>query len=293
MAFRVVNQGAYAALEICLNKGQNVKAESDAMFTHSEFVTIEGSLDGGIFSALFRSFFFAESVFLQVMKASKDDQSVVLAPNEDGDITILDLVADDSYVVNKGAFLACEPSVQTTYYVQNFMKGFFSKTGFVLMRISGPGRLALCATGGIIVYNLQPDEVRIVDNGHVVAWTESMQYHLVKSSKSWVSSATSGEMLVCRFRGPGKVVVQTRKQQGNKHSGKSGGKSSASSIVAVLFWAGLFVFAAFIFILAILALVGWLQGKLLQGNLDTGIVGSGTHKYSQPFAMNSKNIPTK
>ena len=41
-----------------------------------------------------------------------------------------------------------------------------------------------------------------------------MNYTIEKASSSgWLSSITSGEGLVCRFRGPGVVLIQTRNPQ--------------------------------------------------------------------------------
>ena len=37
-----------------------------------------------------------------------------------------------------------------------------------------------------------------------------MNYTIEKASNGWISSFMSGEMLVCRFRGPGTVLIQTR-----------------------------------------------------------------------------------
>lgn len=37
-----------------------------------------------------------------------------------------------------------------------------------------------------------------------------MEYHIMKASKGWLSSFTSGEAIVCRFKGPGTVLIQTR-----------------------------------------------------------------------------------
>ena len=48
----------------------------------------------------------------------------------------------------------------------------------------------------------------------LVAWPEGMQYTIEKASAGFISSFTSGEGLVCRFRGPGRVLIQTRNPSG-------------------------------------------------------------------------------
>lgn len=71
------------------------------------------------------------------------------------------------------------------------------------------------------------------DDCHLVAWPESMDYSVEKASKGIMSSFTSGEGLVCRFRGPGVVYIQTRNlgafEDWIRSIAPSGGSSSHSS----------------------------------------------------------------
>ena len=54
----------------------------------------------------------------------------------------------------------------------------------------------------------------IIDNSHLVAWPDGMNYKIEKAASGWFSSFTSGEGLVCRFRGPGRVLIQSRNPAG-------------------------------------------------------------------------------
>jgi len=60
----------------------------------------------------------------------------------------------------------------------------------------------------------------IVDNGHVVCWDSQLQYELSMSTAqnsgflgNLLNSATSGEGMVLRFRGHGRIVVCSRNRQ--------------------------------------------------------------------------------
>ena len=44
-------------------------------------------------------------------------------------------------------------------------------------------------------------------------WTGDTGYSIEKAAKGWMSTFTSGEGLVCRFKGPGKIWIQTRNPQ--------------------------------------------------------------------------------
>ena len=68
--------------------------------------------------------------------------------------------------------------------------------------------------GAIHAINLAQGEEYIVDNGHLVAWADYMQYQITKASNGWINSIMSGECLVCRFKGPGIVLIQTRNPNG-------------------------------------------------------------------------------
>eukprot|EP00405_Crypthecodinium_cohnii_P012521 CAMPEP_0206437322 /NCGR_PEP_ID=MMETSP0324_2-20121206/10976_1 /ASSEMBLY_ACC=CAM_ASM_000836 /TAXON_ID=2866 /ORGANISM="Crypthecodinium cohnii, Strain Seligo" /LENGTH=197 /DNA_ID=CAMNT_0053904589 /DNA_START=17 /DNA_END=608 /DNA_ORIENTATION=+ len=65
--------------------------------------------------------------------------------------------------------------------------------------------------GSCIRYDLGPGESRHVDNGHLVAWTETVKYSLGLASVSLMNSLGSGEGLMCSFMGPGTVWIRTHK----------------------------------------------------------------------------------
>ncbi|HNV68749.1 MAG TPA: AIM24 family protein, partial [Candidatus Ozemobacteraceae bacterium] len=68
--------------------------------------------------------------------------------------------------------------------------------------------------GGIYKISLAPGQHYVVDNGHLVAWSNTVQYEVQKASSGWLSSMTSGEGFVCHVRGPGDVWFQTRNPTG-------------------------------------------------------------------------------
>ena len=87
------------------------------------------------------------------------------------------------------------------------MKGFFSNEGLFLIKCSGQGDLWFNTYGALI--EIDVDGSYVVDNGHIVAFTEGLDYS-VNSIGGMKSLFFSGEGLVCRFQGKGKVWVQTR-----------------------------------------------------------------------------------
>ena len=114
----------------------------------------------------------------------------------------------------KDGFLAASDSISVDTQMQNLTRGLFSGEGFFILKIGGRGTVFLNSYGAIHPINLEAGEEVVIDNSHLVAWPDYMQYNIEKASSGWISSVTSGESLVCRFRGPGTVLIQTRNPRG-------------------------------------------------------------------------------
>ena len=129
---------------------------------------------------------------------------------------IMDVDLDGSYglVVQKGGFLAATEGIEVETKVQGIAQGLFSREGFFLIKLTGRGTTFVSSYGVIHPINLERGEEVIIDNGHLVAWPDYMDYSIEKASNGWISSFTSGECLVCRFKGPGTVLIQTRNPEG-------------------------------------------------------------------------------
>ncbi len=209
MQYEILYSGAFAALKVKLGRGECIKAESGAMVAMSSTCEVEGKLEGGLLGGLGRMFT-GESFFFQTIKASCGEGEALLAPVTLGDI--VDVALEGSYVmcVQKGSFLAAEQGIQIDTKIQNLAGGLFSGEGFFIIKMSGIGNAFLSSYGAIHPINLSEGEEVIIDNGHLVAWPDYMQYSVEKASSGWISSFTSGEGLVLRFRGPGPVLIQTR-----------------------------------------------------------------------------------
>ncbi len=212
MRTKLLYPGTNSMIEFQLEHGEAIKAESGAMVGMSTTIDLEGKLEGGLLGGLGRMFS-GESFFFQTLRASKGSGNVLLAQATPGDVVILDLDGTVEYNVQKNGFLAGEESINISTKAQNIAQGFFSGEGFFILKIGGKGKLVLSSFGAIHEVNLAPQEEYTVDNAHLVAWPTTTNYTIDKASKGWVSSFTSGEGLVCKFKGPGKIYIQTRNTQ--------------------------------------------------------------------------------
>ena len=75
-------------------------------------------------------------------------------------------------------------------------KTFFSREGLFMLRVTGQGDIVLSSYGAIHAIDLQPGQTYTVDTGHMVAWTEGINY-AVRKVGNWKSTFFSGEGSSC------------------------------------------------------------------------------------------------
>ncbi|MBF0224496.1 MAG: TIGR00266 family protein [Desulfobacterales bacterium] len=207
-------------LLVNLNRGEKIYAESDAMVTMETTLELKGKMRGGFLSALGRRLTAGESFFQQSIEAVSGDGQALLAPTLPGDIEVLE-IGQKQYRLNDGAFLAATNEVEINIKSQGIGQAFFGGTGgFFIMETSGHGKLAISGFGSIFQLDVTPTTDVIVDNFHVIAWDRTLNYNISASTSkqgflgTLVNSATSGEGLVNRFSGNGKVYVCSRNRGG-------------------------------------------------------------------------------
>lgn len=210
MKYEILHGDAFPVVQCDLQYGESIKAESDAMIAMSASLELTGNMDRNILGGLARRFLAGESFFFQTIQASRGPGRVLLGHAAPGGI--IDVELDGSYGlrVQKDGFLASTPGVEVDTAMQNLTQGFFSREGLFVLNLRGRGLVFLSSFGAIHSINLEAGEEVIIDNGHLVAWPDYMQYRIEKASNGWISSVISGECLVCRFTGPGVILIQTR-----------------------------------------------------------------------------------
>ncbi|MGB0387401.1 MAG: TIGR00266 family protein [Ardenticatenaceae bacterium] len=214
MNYQLLYPGPFATLKVWLNQGESMKAESDAMVAMSNTIDVEGKLDGGILGGLARRFLTGEKLFFQELVARRGPGEILLAHAIPGDIKVIEMDGSQDYILQKDGFFASSGSLKISTKMQNLARGLFSGEGFFVMKASGQGILFVSSYGAIHEIDIPAGEEMIIDNGHLVAWPDGMEYKIEKATSGWISSFTSGEAIVCRFRGPGRVLIQTRNPQG-------------------------------------------------------------------------------
>lgn len=190
----------YAFLTVQLPANQTLKVEASAMATMDVNVEMKTKFKGGL-----GRFLTGESLFINEYTAVGGRGEIKIAPGAPGDLDHVYLEGSTIYLQNS-AYVASGMGVEIESKWQG-MKGFFSGENLFLIRCYGQGDLWFNTYGAMIEIDVAGDYV--VDTGHIVAFTEGLQYSVHKVG-GYKSLFLSGEGLVCRFQGQGKVWIQTR-----------------------------------------------------------------------------------
>jgi len=197
---------AFTLARVALDQGESVKAESGAMVSMSGTIDIQTKMQGGLLASLARSVLTQESFFQNTFTAARGPGEVTFAPALPGDIR-LRTMAGESLILQSGAYLASDPAIQVETKWGG-AKTFFSREGLFLLRAYGTGALLFSSYGAIVEVQVPPSGY-VVDTGHLVAFEPTLQWD-VERVGGMKSLLFSGEGLVCRFRGAGKLWLQTR-----------------------------------------------------------------------------------
>jgi len=194
-------QPDFAFLTVTIPEGKTLKVEASAMVAMDTNIAMKTKFKGG-----FSRFLTGESLFVNEFTAEHADREMSIAPSAPGDMAHVHLDEDTIYFQNS-AYVASSMEIDIQSKWQGLMKGFFSGEKMFLIKCSGTGDLWFNSYGGIIEVDVQGEYV--VDTGHIVAFTDGLEY-AVSSVGGYKSLFFSGEGLVCRFRGSGKIWIQTR-----------------------------------------------------------------------------------
>lgn len=193
-------QPDYGMLNVTIPDGKTLKVEASAMAWMDCNLTMKAKMSGG-----FKRMLSGEKLFISEFSADGGEASMGIAPGTPGEIGHVYLEDSTVYLQNS-SYLASSPDLALAIEFQGF-KGFFSGEKLFMIKVSGTGDLFFNTFGGLIEIDVKDSYV--VDTGYIVGFTEDLQYD-VRPVAGMKSLFFSGEGLVCRFRGEGKVWIQTR-----------------------------------------------------------------------------------
>lgn len=208
MRYELLDKPDFSMVKVTFDApGEQMVVESAAMVARTSAMQMQTSMKGGIFAAAKRKLLGGESLFQNTFTASAPGETLYFAPAPEGDVEVLEMNGTMPIMMNSGAYLGSAPSVQLDTKWGG-ARGFFSGTGFFLLKADGQGPLFFSCYGGMHPVDVGPAGY-IVDTSHVVAFTAGLNYTVQKVG-GLKSLFFSGEGLVCRFEGQGRLWISTR-----------------------------------------------------------------------------------
>jgi uncharacterized protein (TIGR00266 family) len=197
---------SYGMIEVALEPGESVCAESAAMVGKDPSIQLETAARGGIFASLKRAVLGGESFFVNTFTCKDKPGRLYLSPSISGSVETITLKTG-SLFIQSGSYLASTGSI-TVDAKWGGAKTFFSREGLFVLKTSGAGDVYFNSYGSIHRIDLNNSSY-IVDTGFLVAWSDSLQYAVTKVG-GLKNLLFSGEGLVCRLSGTGSLWIQSR-----------------------------------------------------------------------------------
>ncbi len=123
-----------------------------------------------------------------------------------GEVNLLEL-RGETWILDKGAFLACDRTVEVGLFTNKAAAGLFGGEGFFQTQVTGHGKVFYLSPGPVQRVDLDGTQTLTVDGSFAVARTAGLTFEVAKATKGFFSSWTSGEGIVNTFRGQGTVMI--------------------------------------------------------------------------------------
>jgi len=115
-----------------------------------------------------------------------------------------------SIVLEDGLFVACESTLnQNVVMRSNVSSAVLGGEGLFNLKLTGNGLVILespVPREELIEVELENDQIKI-DGNLAVAWSDTLEFSVEKSTRSLLGSAVSGEGLVNVYKGTGKLLM--------------------------------------------------------------------------------------
>jgi uncharacterized protein (TIGR00266 family) len=200
---------SYSLLVVTLEPDDSLIAESGAMTYMQPAIDVKTQKrEKSFWGTLSLALIGGQSFFVNEYVANESRGEVAFSAAPLGDIDTLSISESKGFLVQKSAYIASQPGVELDVKWEGFTKGLFGQ-GLFMIRATGDGLLFINTFGAIDKHVLTPGETLIVDNFHLVAFSESCQY-VVRKFGGLKETILGGEGLVTEITGPGEVYIQTK-----------------------------------------------------------------------------------
>ncbi len=196
-------------LDITLNQGESVYTESGGMAWMVGDIDMSTNTKGGLMSGLARSLA-GESLFMTTYTCKGSQALITFTPEAPGSIMPVELGAGESRICQKDAFMVAEESVKLEIHFRKKLgAGLFGGEGFVLQKLTGPGKAFVEIAGDVRSYTLKEGQTMKVDPGHIAMYDPTVNYDIqrVKGVKNILFGGEG--LFLATVTGPGRIWLQS------------------------------------------------------------------------------------
>jgi len=209
MRYEIKYKPSYAMLVVNLDQGETITAESGAMTYMSPSIEPHTrKREKSFLGSLGLKIIGGQSFWVNDYNAAQGPGEAAFVAAPVGDIEKLEVKPNQGYIIQKSAYIASTQGVDLDIKWEGFSKGLFGQ-GLFMIKATGNGQLFINTFGAIDTHALAPGETLVVDNFHLVAFSETCSYKVTKFG-GLKETLLGGEGLVTQITGPGDVHIQTK-----------------------------------------------------------------------------------
>lgn len=212
LAVEVRHSPAFAVARLTLAPNQRVRAASGSLYMRDAGVTVDAKMEGGMFGA-FKRAVGGQSFFTSTFVGAPDrDTWVDLTQVLPGEVLTVDIDGTRGLVLTQGNWLASTADIQ----LDTKWGGFKSLVGgerVFAVHLTGVGQALLCSYGAVDTFELTAGQEIVVDAGHLMGYEDTAQVNVQTQGGGIMNSIKSGELIVVRVTGPGRIWTQSRSER--------------------------------------------------------------------------------
>jgi uncharacterized protein (TIGR00266 family) len=209
MKYEIKYKPAYSMLVVSLEKGETITGEAGAMtYMDTAIEPHTRKREKSLLGSLGMSIIGGQSFWVNDYTAVAGPGEVGLVSAPVGDIETLEVKPNQGYIIQKSAYIASTQNVDLDIKWEGFTKGLFGQ-GLFMIKVTGNGMLFINTFGAVDKHTLKPGQTMIVDNFHLVAFSDTCNYKVTKFG-GLKETLLGGEGLVTQITGPGDIYIQTK-----------------------------------------------------------------------------------
>jgi uncharacterized protein (TIGR00266 family) len=209
MKYEIRYKPSYSMLVVDLEQGEKITAESGSMtYMDSNIEVHTRKRERSLLGSLGLKILGRQSFWVNDYTASGGSGEVAFVSAPVGDIEKLEVKPNQGYVIQKSAYISSTEKVDLDVTWEGFTKGLFGQ-GLFMIKVRGDGTVFINTFGAIDKHTLKSGQNLIVDNFHLVAFSDTCNYKVTKFG-GLKETLLGGEGLVTKITGPGDVYIQTK-----------------------------------------------------------------------------------